>query len=872
MRSEPGVGARGPTRRWGKGVTLAVFSLSAAFGYNPQTAPLWQAGETVELNLQLGTLTKGPLLDGSITWNEPVLAAIAAWNHHLGTTQLRGVRDGTAQIAKNNGANTITFGADAFGEAWPARVLAYTYIFANGSRRTEADIVFNSSTWTWNSYRGVPRANVYDLQRVTLHELGHAIGLDHPDAIGQSESAVMNSTYSDGDVLLPDDINGAAFLYHTNDVIITAQPPSFTTEHGGSVTFTVAARGNPTRFQWRKDGVDIPDAISSSLQLTNIQPSSRGGYTVFMANASSTVVSEPGILTVNTPPELSSITPGNWVVAANSATQLAVALSGTPAATLKWQVSTDSGETWLDLVNDGTYAGVSTTLLNIARVTAAMSGHQYKITATNYLGSTWQKFTLTVASANAAPFFSLQPRDQTVLEGERVQFRAEASGVPTATLMWQMSTNDGATWTNLAGVAGYEGATVRFFEIVGASLSPSNALYRCLATNAAGSTASRPARLAVSSIPVLPVISTQPLRQTVRAGGSVTFNVAATGTETLHYQWQKDGVPIGINFDSATLTNVQPHQAGNYTVVVDNRAGSVTSQAAALTVASPGAPATRFANIATRAYCSTGNNVTIGGFVISGSVRKRVLVRAVGPSLTTQGIAGSEVLLDPTIAVYDATRGNTVVATNDNWGDNANAAEITATAARIGAAALAPGDARSSALLLDLAPGVYSFIVNGQAGAAGIVLLEVYDADATLPTSTFVNIATRARCTTGNGVTIGGFVVTGVVSKQILLRAIGPTLTPQGIGTTEVLTDPAIELYDAQRGNVVVAANDDWWDNVNVDAIRTTGARVGATPLSVNDTTSSALLLVLNPGVYSFVARGKSATSGILLVEVYDAD
>lgn len=286
-------------------------------------------------------------------------------------------------------------------------------------------------------------------------------------------------------------------------------------------------------------------------------------------------------------------------------------------------------------------------------------------------------------------------------------------------------------------------------------------------------------------------------------------------------------------------------------------------------VYSAGQTPTRLVNIATRGYCNTGDRVMIGGFVISGSSPKRVLVRAVGPTLISQGLGASEVLADPQIEVH---RGVPIIAANDNWGDNANAAEIKSVGARIGANPLDPSDTKSAAMLLTLDPGVYSFVASGKAGASGVVLLEVYDADETATGSTFVNIATRAYATTGNGVTIGGFVVSGSVPKQVLIRAVGPTLATQGISQNDTLADPLIELHDANHGNVTIATNDDWHSNPNVEAIPVVSARIGAAPLALADTTSAALLISLNPGVYTFVASGKANSSGIVLVEVYDAD
>jgi hypothetical protein len=371
-------------------------------------------------------------------------------------------------------------------------------------------------------------------------------------------------------------------------------------------------------------------------------------------------------------------------------------------------------------------------------------------------------------------------------------------------------------------------------------------------------------------------IDTQPRSLSATAGQTMMFSVGAVGTGKLSYQWLFNGAPIvGMTGAQLVLTNVSAANAGSYSVIVTDINGSVTSLVATLTLtvsAPPPGPHSNLVNIATRAYCGMGNSVTIGGFVVSGSVAKSVLVRAVGPSLTAQGLSSSEVLLDPTIEVHDAIHGNAIIAANDNWGDSDNPAAITSTGVAVGAGPLLASDTQSAALVLTLNPGVYSFVVNGKGATSGVVLLEVYDADSVTTGSSFVNIATRAYATTGNGVTIGGFVISGNAPKQVLLRAMGPTLTTQGLGVPEVLADPTIELHDASHGNKVIASNDNSGDNANAAAILTAGARIGATPYAVTDPKSAALLVSLQPGVYSFVASGKGATSGIVLVEVYDAD
>ena len=370
-----------------------------------------------------------------------------------------------------------------------------------------------------------------------------------------------------------------------------------------------------------------------------------------------------------------------------------------------------------------------------------------------------------------------------------------------------------------------------------------------------------------ASIPIN--IATQPAAQTVSPGGTLTLTVAATSTAPLSYQWYKDGSALsGATSATYTVASASHYDAGNYYVVVSNSSSSVASATVAVTVPT----GSTLVNISTRAYCSTGNNVTIGGFVVDGSAAKKVLIRAVGPSLTNSGIGATEVLADPHVSVYRYTNGAfALFASNDNWTDNS--AAIAALATQVGAQAFLASDTTSSGLILTLPPGVYSFIVGGNNNTSGIVLLEVYDADTGTPGSKFVNISCRADCTTGNGVAIGGFVISGTTAKRVLLRAVGPTLTSQGLGTAELLANPTISLYQLSNGAFVpFASNDDWGTNANAAASASAAAAVGATPFLSSDTKSSALLLALQPGVYSFIAGGTNNTTGIALIEVYDAD
>lgn len=340
--------------------------------------------------------------------------------------------------------------------------------------------------------------------------------------------------------------------------------------------------------------------------------------------------------------------------------------------------------------------------------------------------------------------------------------------------------------------------------------------------------------------------------------GTSAFNPQTSGSQNAQ---------IFPNFSTFTSTanNGTYGMGAGYNMVTGLGSPNVANLVQALTIP----PTTRLANIAARGYCSTDARVMIGGFVIGGSSSKRVLVRATGPSLASRGLNAADVLADPMIEVH---RGQSIIATNDNWGDNSNIAELNAVAAQIGAGALDANDTKSSALLLDLQPGAYTFVARGKNDASGIVLLEVFDADSSPSGSKLVNIATRAYSKPGDGVTIGGFVISGDSPKQVLLRAVGPTLTNFGLTPGDVLADPTIELHDASHGNTIIGTNDNWRDDPDAAAVPLVGARIGASSFDSADTKSSALLLTLDPGAYTFIAGGKSNTSGIVLVEIYDAD
>ncbi len=244
------------------------------------------------------------------------------------------------------------------------------------------------------------------------------------------------------------------------------------------------------------------------------------------------------------------------------------------------------------------------------------------------------------------------------------------------------------------------------------------------------------------------------------------------------------------------------------------------------------------ANISSRAVVQTGDNVLIGGFIVTGTQLKRAILRAIGPSLN---LAGK--LSDPILELYS---GNQLVTSNDDWGTASNAQEIMGTG-------VAPTNARESAILMSLAPGPYTALVRGFNGATGIGVVEAYDLDRTVG-SRLANISTRAAVQTGDNVLIGGFIVQGPDSLPVIVRGIGPSLN-----VPNPMLDPKLELHDVN--GATLATNDNW---------RTTQeAAIIATTIPPTNDAESAIVMTLPPGNYTAILSGVNNTTGVAVVEVY---
>lgn len=347
-----------------------------------------------------------------------------------------------------------------------------------------------------------------------------------------------------------------------------------------------------------------------------------------------------------------------------------------------------------------------------------------------------------------------------------------------------------------------------------------------------------------------PVITAQPAAASVSTGDTATLSVTATSATAVAYQWRKDGVALtGATTATLALGPVTSLNAGVYTVVITNASGATTSNAAALAVlaATPTSTAA-LTNLSVRSYLPSGSATLTAGFVIQSAGGKRMLVRAVGPALSSLGVAGA--LADPRLEVYDAT--STKTAENDTWDPS-----LGTMFAQLGAFAL-PSGSKDAALTVTLPAGVGTAQVSGT--AAGVVLVEAYDTASTAA-SRLVNLSARSTVGAADSSLIAGFAINGTGTKRLLIRAVGPKLGEFGV--TGVLADPKLEIFNA--AGTVVASNDDW-----PAALAATFAQAAAFAFT-NGSKDAAVAVTLPAGAsYTAVVTGANGATGEALVEIYE--
>jgi alpha-tubulin suppressor-like RCC1 family protein/GH25 family lysozyme M1 (1,4-beta-N-acetylmuramidase) len=339
---------------------------------------------------------------------------------------------------------------------------------------------------------------------------------------------------------------------------ITTQPASQTLLAGANATFTVGASGTtPLSYQWRLNGGNISGASLSSYIKNNVQSANAGSYSVLVTNAYGSTNSAIAVLTVHTPPSIPG-QPTNVTALPGSSVTLSVTATGDAPLSYQWSR------------NGGSLTGATSTALTIASAQATNAG-TYMVVVTNLYG------TATSASALLTvldPGITNQPQSQTVAAGAPATFTVGAVGTAPLTYTWSMN---GVALADGGNVSGSGTSTLMLANVQVGDVGT----YSVTVSNLNGWVVSSNAILIA---PFAPVVTTQPASQRVLAASTVSLAVAVIGPEPLTYQWQENGTNLadggdlsGATTASLSISNVQAGDMGNYSVVVSNAYGPVTS-------------------------------------------------------------------------------------------------------------------------------------------------------------------------------------------------------------------------------------------------------------------------------------------------------
>jgi alpha-tubulin suppressor-like RCC1 family protein len=388
--------------------------------------------------------------------------------------------------------------------------------------------------------------------------------------------------------------------------LISTQPAAQTVVAGGTATLSAGATGYPAlSYQWKFNGASLAGATNASLTLNPVRGADAGSYSVVISNALGVVTSNSATLVVNVPPSITT-QPVSLASIPGSGATFTVVAAGAPTPSYQWYKGADL------------IAGAAGASYVISQVSTNDAG-QYKVVVTNPVGTA--ESNVVSLTVNIPPVIGTQPATaKSVSAGTAVDFIVVATGTPAPSFQWRKD-----------GVA-INGATSSIYTIAAAGAVDAGT-YTVVVTNAGGFITSNSSVLTVSSFPV---ITQQPLARAVTQGAAATFSVAAVGSAPLTYEWRKDGVVIpGATGTSYTVASVQTSDASSYMVIVQNSLGSVSSNAAVLTVAVPVTITTAPANVTVAAGSPASFTVVVSGTAPFTYQWKKDGVGIAGASLAT---------------------------------------------------------------------------------------------------------------------------------------------------------------------------------------------------------------------------------------------
>lgn len=603
----------------------------------------------------------------------------------------------------------------------------------------------------------------------------------------------------------------------------TTQPAAQSGYTGGSVTFTAAATGNGTvSYQWRKDGTNLAGATGASLTLTHLQPADAAAYTVVATDADGSTPSAVAALTVlaATPPSITS-QPAPQISGLTGSVSFSVTATGSPAPTYQWRK------------NGNDIGGATSATLSLTNLVAGDAA-TYSVVVTNPAG------TVTSSGASlivydqipSAPAFTTQPQNRSATPGETVLLSVAVSGFPAPSLQW---------YKNGSAIAGATEVTLS----LGAMKPALAGQYHAVATNPIGTAQSVAATLAYVASPYAGTYF-----GTLGSGEAWALKVEEDGTATFLGMISGSGKMI-----YATDVIVSPTGAFSFG---QNTAAS---------------------SIRAFAISSTDREIQAASYYFSGTVSGQITGGAVSGQVAgaTGAFTGSQVTgTSPAAGMAGAYN---AIPLGSGLG------EVRAIAARDGTLLLVAADGAgvrggkgtisSSGAFSVVEP---QFTYSGNLAASQGTMSGTYQPIGGTPVvisppaptgsaarERLVNVSTRGMAGIDSKTLIVGFVVSGSGPQDLLLRAVGPTLG--NLGVKGFLVNPRLKLY---KGSTVVLENDDWMLGGAGAEITATGDRLGAYPLA-NQSADAALLAHLQPGVYSAHVSASDNSTGITLMEVYDA-
>jgi hypothetical protein len=841
--------------------------------------PSWPWGANVVIRLGLGPAAV-PLQDGFGSWNASAADALAIWNGYLDFIHVSSVASATVPQRSGDGVNAVFFSATIFGDSFGTDTLAVTVLqqFGPGSPR-EADVVVNSA-YRYSSYPGPLHRPIYDFHRIMLHEFGHVLRLDH-DASAPLGTKLMEPIISDWDHLGLDDTAGIRRLYSAHSYFFR---PAQTTRVGFLFDDFLITEDSPTATFYSAIGLPPGISVNSTTGQVAGNATKGGVYNGVITghypfgNVYAPLQLEvlgleeiPGLVKII--PFLDAVSlladpirPRIYVAGAQGISMIdtrTFAVTSLLRASLSdvfLSISADFStllftqgtgphvrESRIDLQSlsqlpprplPSSYSAVLEGLNNQAYVAAAEA--VYQIDATT--GAFQQSFAAALSPPNSPPTIAMSKDRKTLYVARSTQNGDLSSfdiSTPNPQLLHQFSGN--------------------FSGLV----PDRNGLYLYYLTSSGGASSLKQARLPALS-PVRVVSSSTYLASTaVAPNGSIyqtlppSFNAGSSRSasysvydpaslhQTGHVETD-DFLPEPLRgVGSYTFGDTEVDSSGKYFFAIVNSYFANEIWVLSTDLASfPAAvhPTKNLLNISTRGRVAAGEETMIGGFIIQGTKPKKVTIRGLGPSLPITGA-----MSNPVLDLYDSA--GTRLVSNDDWTSN-----------RINTLGtlLAPSSPRESALTVRLSPGAYTTLVRDVHNQPGLALVEIYDTDP--KNSRLANISTRGKVGTEDNVLIGGFIVGGANPTRVIVRAIGPSLSINGVRFP--LADPTLELHDAT--GKLIARNDDWRV--------TQSSQIIATGLPPRDNRESAILTTLRPGNYTAIVRGKNGATGVALVELYNLD